>query len=217
MGLPRLSVGPRWACLTFVKSQARAILRTLRSSSWETRPRIYFFPSNFLVVEGASDQALANRALELEGARAGQVKVLSATGIDGVEDTITAIWRSLVPLWTSDSPYAKRVVALVDKPRNNDQMTRLRTNLKDRLFVLGHPTLEDYLPERLYAKAGEDKTTVLDELRRAQGNQGLTASIKARVSNSAAASIDASDLDSIPVIRDAVRMALSKAGRVCQT
>jgi predicted ATP-dependent endonuclease of OLD family len=39
-----------------------------------------FFPGNYLVVEGGSDQTIVERALELLGASRGAVKVLSAGG-----------------------------------------------------------------------------------------------------------------------------------------
>jgi hypothetical protein len=170
-----------------------------------------FFPGNFLVVEGASDQRVADRVLELQGVPRGKVKVLSAEGIDSISDTIGAVHRSLVPIWTADSPYAKRVVAMIDSGGNAATVGRLQRNLSKRLFILPAPSLEEYIPEALYAKAGEDKTSVMAELRAASGSYVVESATKARVSAGIAATMSDGDLALIPEIRDAVSKAVELA------
>jgi ABC-type cobalamin transport system ATPase subunit len=103
-----------------------------------------FFPGNFLVTEGASDQRIAERILELDKVEPGKVKVIAAGGIDVVGPMVAAIERSLVPLATHDSAYRAKVVAVVDRVPGPTRIARLERLVGDRLFVLGAESLEDF-------------------------------------------------------------------------
>ncbi len=108
-----------------------------------------FFPRNYLVVEGPSDQSICERVLRLLAPHdASTLKVLSAGGITRISGLIQAVLDSLLPLIVNDSPYAKRVVALVDAPPDTDQakVQDLGRFLADRLYILDSPSLEEYLP-----------------------------------------------------------------------
>jgi hypothetical protein len=80
-----------------------------------------FFPGNYLIVEGASDQLICAKAIELLGIQAGKVKVMAAGGMSKVGTDLAAVENSLKPLVMADSPYSGRVVALIDKPKPREQ------------------------------------------------------------------------------------------------
>jgi AAA domain, putative AbiEii toxin, Type IV TA system len=170
------------------------------------------FPGNYLVVEGSSDQQIVVRVLELLGAPQTKVKVLTAGGIDGVQGTVESVRRALVPVVVNDSPYAKRVVALIDKPDDPSKQNRLK-HLGNRLFVLDQPSIEEYLPEALYTSAERDKAEDLAEILRLKGTgdrQHLD-ELKREISTALAASLEEGDLSTIPLIRDAAQKAMDKA------
>src|SRR5438270_4275555 len=75
-----------------------------------------FFPNNFLIVEGATDQIIANKIMELKGIDKTKIKVVSASGINNVENILNAVYNSVLPFVVADSPYKDKVVALIDKP-----------------------------------------------------------------------------------------------------
>lgn len=109
-----------------------------------------FLPGNFLVVEGASDQEICNRILELTGVPAGTVKVLSAESITKVKNQISAVVEALRPIATSDSPYSSKIVALVDMPqdpvsKSSAQEISALLEKTGRYFELTAPSLEEYL------------------------------------------------------------------------
>jgi hypothetical protein len=170
-----------------------------------------FFPGNFLVVEGASDRRVVEKVLELIGAKAGNVKVLAARGIGEVAPAVSAIRRALVPLAQNDSPYGRTVVALVDKPPKDADLKRLRADLKERLVELPAPSLESYLPESLYQRAGMDKPKVLARIAvAARDKDHLELNrIKQEVSDGVAAILTKADLVLIPEALDAANRALS--------
>ena len=125
-----------------------------------------FFPNNFLIVEGATDQIIANKIMELKGIDKSKIKVVSASGIDNVENILNAVYNSVLPFVVSDSPYRNRIVALIDKPNTQGQQTyeRLQNLLDDRLFVLPEPSLEEFYPEELYERCGKVKADELREI-----------------------------------------------------
>jgi hypothetical protein len=116
-----------------------------------------FFPRNYIIVEGASDQEIVAKMLELLGMPT--IKVLSAQGIDTVRDTVASVLRALVPLVVNDSPYAERVIALIDQPKDPESanVQKLRQDLGDRLYTLEAPSIEEYMPAAIYEKARRDK------------------------------------------------------------
>jgi ABC-type multidrug transport system ATPase subunit len=171
-----------------------------------------FFPSNYLIVEGASDQVIVEKVLELLGDSA--VKVLSAQGVDEVRERLHSVVRALVPVIVNDSPYADRVVALIDEPLEDERATaeRLRNDLGERLHILGSPSIEEYMPAELYQRAGRDRDADLAELTRLRGAGNLIArrDLKRQVSTALAGVLDADDLDSVSIIAHAARQAIQQ-------
>lgn len=172
-----------------------------------------FFPANYLVVEGASDQIIAEKVLELLGAESPTIKVLSARGVDAVRDALESVYRASVPLIVNDSPYAGRVVALIDQPRDPESanIERLRETLQDRLFVLDQPTIEEYVPESIYTRAERSKEDDRAQLEALAGNRLKLALLKREISNALADAIEENDFDSIPIIVEAARRAIAEA------
>jgi hypothetical protein len=170
-----------------------------------------FFPRNYIVVEGASDQAIVERALDLLRVPSPTIKVLSARGIDAVRDAVESVVRALVPLVVSDSPYSARVVAIIDQPANpqHPNVEKLRRDLGDRLYELDKTTVEDYVPDEFYARAARSKEDDLEQLDRLRNDYGRQSALKREISTALADALDeASDLDLIPTIRDACRRAI---------
>lgn len=170
-----------------------------------------FFPRNYLIVEGASDQAIVEKALALLGTPSPTVKVLSAQGVDAVGDAVTSVVRAVVPLIVNDSPYAGRVVALIDAPRQpeSESVKKLKHDLTDRLFILNRPTIEEYMPEELYARAGRSKDADVQELYRLKDDYKAASEFKRVVSTSLANVLTEEDLFEISTITDAARKAAS--------
>jgi hypothetical protein len=170
-----------------------------------------FFPRNYVIVEGASDQVILSRVLELLGEPGSRIKVLSAQGISEVRQRASSVVRALVPLIINESPYAGRVVALIDEPRATDSASaeKLSADLEDRLYVLDKPTIEEYLPDDLYVRAERVKADDLAELARLIGNPSQRRDLKKAISDSIAAVLSVEDLDSIPTIHAAAKRAIS--------
>jgi energy-coupling factor transporter ATP-binding protein EcfA2 len=171
-----------------------------------------FFPANYLIVEGASDQVIVAKVLQLLGAESPSIKVLSAQGVDLVRNTVESVHRASVPLIVNDSPYAGRIVALIDEPSDpaSPSMVRLRGNLGDRLFLLNAPTIEEYIPEGLYAKAGRSKDDDLEGLQAATGNRAALTALKREISTELAAALTEDDLASLPIIVEAANRAIAE-------
>jgi hypothetical protein len=172
-----------------------------------------FFPGNYLVVEGASDQEIVTKVLTLLGSPPPTVKVLAARGIDAVRDAVEAVYRASVPMIVNDSPYAERVVALIDAPTHPEgqNMTRLKGALGDRLYELDAPSMEAYLPDSLYERAGRDKAEDASALTSVTGDRRKTAELKREISKAVAASMTHDDLAAIPTVAEAARRAISLA------
>jgi hypothetical protein len=170
-----------------------------------------FFPGNYLVVEGGSDQTIVERALVLLGASRGAVKVLSAGGIDAVRDTLTAVSLALRPLIVGDSPYAQRVIAMIDAPRDQDmhKVERLRADLGERLVELDHHSLEEEIPEALYVRAELDREELLQKIQRA--DYPTRRETKAEIARTISNHLALTDLDLIPRVKEAAELALHGA------
>jgi hypothetical protein len=125
-----------------------------------------FFPNNFLIVEGSSDQVILEKTLELLGTNPSAVKVISARGIDNAADTYKAMWNTLIPLIAGKSPYSQRVVVLVDQPNSGslDKLKKLQDTLNDRCLVLDKPSIEEYVPEEIYSAAGRNRELDLKQI-----------------------------------------------------
>jgi hypothetical protein len=171
-----------------------------------------FFPQNYLIVEGGSDQEIVEKALVLLGGEPGQVKVLSASGIDSVRDTMAAVETNLLPLIVHDSPHKGRVVAMVDKPRkppHEKLVDALEGELGERLVVLDKESIEDYLPDELYEQAELGKTEVLEKLEALKVNFRELQSYKGEVARAVAEKLTVDDLDRVQLIKQAAEKALA--------
>jgi energy-coupling factor transporter ATP-binding protein EcfA2 len=170
-----------------------------------------FFPSNYLIVEGASDQAIVEKVITLLGAPPPTIKVLAARGIDAVRDTVESVYRASVPLIVNDSPYKGRVVALVDEPRNPESQNfkKLDSALGDRLHILDAPSMEEYMPEAIYAHADRDKDA--DRTALANADRLGREALKTEISSALAEALTEADFDSIPTIVLAAQDAIDRA------
>lgn len=167
-----------------------------------------FFAGNYLVTEGASDQTITERVLELLGVEPGRVKVLAAGGIGKVKRSLTAITLSLVPIVVDDSPYADKVVAMIDKPAEGaKELQELGHHLGDRLFVLSEPSIEEYLPDPLYERAARNKADDIARIAELKSQLQELRKFKQELSQQLAAVLTAADLGEIPAIRDAAMRA----------
>lgn len=168
-----------------------------------------FLPGNFLIVEGASDQTICNRAAKLMGISSNVVKILSATGIDKTEGLVKSIENTLRLLIADYSPYAKRIVTLLDAPNSETKkiVADIQKFIGDRCFLLTEDSLEKYVPESLYQSAGLMKEKVLVELERAKGNQYDYSSMKATISNQLAEKLEYSHLENMPIVKQALEKA----------
>jgi hypothetical protein len=170
-----------------------------------------FFPRNYVIVEGASDQAIVMRVLDLLGHPSPTIKVLAARGVDAVRDAVEAVYRASVPLFVNDSPYAGRVVALIDQPnRESENLRRLRNALGDRLFELDQSSIERYIPEEVYARANRNRDDDLAELDRLRTDRAGKDRLKQEISGAIAAALTEEDFDSIPIIIEAARRAIAE-------
>jgi predicted ATP-dependent endonuclease of OLD family len=181
-----------------------------------------FFPSNFLIVEGSSDQVVCEKVATLLRIPTGRVKIISAQGIDNVSDAYKSIKNTLVPLLADHSPYSKRVVVLLDRPSSDASRSvdEIQNALKERCIVLDEPSLEEYVPEDLFDMAGRNKAFDLDNLKEkttehkyAKKDETLKAlrELKKEISSALATALRHEDLDKIPKIRDAVKLASDRA------
>jgi len=124
-----------------------------------------------------------------------------------VRDTLTAVSLALRPLIVGDSPYAERVVAMVDAPREQDvhRVERLRQDLGERLVELDHQSLEEEIPEELYARGGLDREDLLRQI--VQANYARRREIKAEIARTIAGHLGPADLDLLPRVKEAAELA----------
>ncbi len=168
-----------------------------------------FFPGNFLIVEGSSDQVIVEKVRNLLSLTASKVKVLSATGVENVPATVTAVHRVLVPIVMRDSPYAQKVVAIVDQPIDPalPAIKELQRILGPRLFVLDRPSIEEYVPEAVYSRIGRNRAEDIKRIVDLKGKHTELSALKKALSQQIASGLTADDLGSLPVIVAAVREA----------
>ncbi len=168
-----------------------------------------FFPGNFLVVEGSSDQIIVEKVRALLTIGASKVRVLSATGVDNVPATVEAICKMLVPVVTRDSPYARKVVTLIDRPSDPSPhaVEELRRVLGPRLFELSAPSIEEYVPEGVYARAGRNKSEDIERIAALRGEYPELAAFKKALSQQIASQLTVEDLTDLAIIASAVRAA----------
>jgi len=164
-----------------------------------------FFPNNFLIVEGATDQIIANKIMELKGIDKTKIKVVSASGIDNVENILNAVYNSVLPFVVSDSPYKNRIVALIDKPNKKGQQTyeKLQNILSDRLFELSEPSLEEFFPEELYTRCNKIKADELREIAKAKDHMEKKR-LKTDLANAIAKTLTRDDLPTFGILVAAI-------------
>jgi hypothetical protein len=169
-----------------------------------------FFPGNFLIVEGSSDQAVVGKVRDLLDVSASGIKVLSAAGIDNVPSGVDAVSRVLVPVVMRDSPYANKVVAMIDLPPDPKPpaVGELRRVLGDRLFVLDKPSIEEYIPEGIYTRIGRNKSDDIQQIAELRNKYHELIAFKKELSQQIAAQLTAADLTDLPIIVEAVRRAV---------
>jgi hypothetical protein len=141
------------------------------------------------------------------------IKVLAAGGIDEVVPSVKAVERALTPLSTSDSPYASSTVALVDGPNefNRGTVEEIGRVLGDRLVVLPDSSLEEYLPDGLYERAGREKAQVLRDVAGAREDYGRLRRLKGEVADAIRAVLTAEDLELLPDLKRAVDLAVERS------
>lgn len=179
-----------------------------------------FLPDNYMLVEGGSDQIIAQKIYELIRGKHKdrEIRILSCTGLSNVAPTAAAIRHTFLPIFEGLSPYSKTTIALIDKLRTGDKEHKkiheiLEKTFKDtegRLFILNEDSLEKYLPEELYKKAGMVKTDEVEKVNTATTDTEKDA-IKKVISNKIAAIVSEEDLELLPHFLNAVESALKKA------
>jgi predicted ATP-dependent endonuclease of OLD family len=171
-----------------------------------------YFPSNFLIVEGVSDQIICEKIMDLLNIESRKVKVISAKGIDNIGPSYQAIKNTLIPLIvnTPPSPYSDKVTVLVDTYHDKKHLDELERNLKDRFFVLDQQSIEEYIPEIIYAKAGMDKEKKLLEITNNKSDFDKLNKIKKDISVAIVSVLEEVDLKYVPIIVKAIKTAEEK-------
>lgn len=170
-----------------------------------------FFPGNFLMVEGSSDQVIVERIRDLLGVPASRLKVMAAGGVGAVPSGVDAVSRILVPVVMRDSPYARKVVALIDRPPepNPPAVGELRRVLEDRLFILDQPSVEAYIPDEIYTRIGRNKSDDIQQMEALKTAYTQMTAFKKELSQQIASQLSETDLANLPVIVAAVKKAVA--------
>ncbi|MCX6811764.1 MAG: AAA family ATPase [Candidatus Berkelbacteria bacterium] len=197
--------------VTFEKINSEDELSTLTFNLLGNELADLFFPENFLIVEGLSDQVITEKALALiDEEQAKNIKVLSAGGdATKTKKTLSAIEDNLKPLLAINSPYKERVVVMIDNQgKNNPVVASLKEYLKDHLVELDKQSIEEYVDPSIYEKSGLVKDEVINNIRTNKSNQKELNEIKKDVSSKIAESLTPEDLEKIPLIKEAAEKAL---------
>jgi predicted ATPase len=167
-----------------------------------------FLPGNFLVVEGAFDQAICEKIARILDFSARQVKVLSSGGVNNGE-RLHAVENNLKNLIDAYSPYKERVCALINAPHDNNEtsVNEIEPVLGNRCFVLPEDSMEKYIPQGIYAKAGLNRDEVLADFESLKSQPRKRDSKKREVSVKLAQAISTDDLRELDVIVKALESA----------
>ena len=166
-----------------------------------------FFPGNFLMVEGAFDQAICEKVAKILDFSARQVKVLSSNGVANAE-LVHAVENNLKSLIAAYSPYKERVCALINPPNgSNEGVNEIEPVLGNRCFVLPEDSMEKYIPKGIYAKAGLNRDEVLADFESLKAQPKKRDSKKREVSVKLAQAISTDDLGELDVIVKALESA----------
>lgn len=167
-----------------------------------------YFPENYLIVEGTSDQIICEKVQKILSIDKALIKVLSASGIDNIKNTYGSVVNSLRPLVVNSSPYAKRIVALVDaSDTSSNNYLEISKTLKERLFTLTDESLEEYIPEQLYKQAGRDKVVDLSRIVELRNDHTKLGQYKKVISNDVASILDSTNISGLQIIVDALQSA----------
>ena len=168
-----------------------------------------FLPGNFLVVEGAFDQAICEKIAKILDFSAQQVKVLSSGVVDNAERLVHPVENNLKSLIAAYSPYKERVCALITAPNdsNKTRVTEIEPLLGNRCFVLPEDSMEKYIPNGIYAKAGLNRDEVLADFESLKSQPKMRNSKKREVSVKLAQAISTDDLRELDVIVRALESA----------
>lgn len=180
------------------------------------------FPANFLIVEGSSDETICKGVADLLDVPTNKVKIIAARGLDNISNSLTAIENTLIPLKIDYSPYSNKVVAILDKPLTESSQIRvdsIKRALAGRCTILPNATLEDYLPDALYTKAGRDKSADLNALENIKKETNISKQaryvkqneLKNNIATSIADSIQVEDLLLIPELVNSLKLAAQLA------
>ena len=173
-------------------------------------PNDLFFPKNYLIVEGSSDQVILEKMLELRKIEKSKIKVIAARGISEVGHYSHSLSNALTPYVMKESIYKKTIVALIDLPTSDDskkEAKEIGKELKSRLVTLPVESLEKYLPEKLFKRVGRVKNTDLAKLKGLKGNYELESKLKTEISNQIASGMKVSDLEDLTRINSAIEKA----------
>jgi predicted ATP-dependent endonuclease of OLD family len=180
-----------------------------------------FLPTNYLIVEGPSDQVIVQKVLELVDQTDKVVQVVSAGGITNVANKFSAVCEQALPLVMGTSPYKSRVTCLIDKCDESDggqarAVTELKRELGDRLLELDDPTIEEYMHDDIYRAAGLNKAEKLAEIEAikqasmTKENKKIAIDkVKKDISLAISANLVEEHLTRISKITDAVKKALN--------
>lgn len=168
-------------------------------------------PDNFVFLEGASDEVIFKKVASLI-APSNQIKTVSCGGAGKTKAMVECFERNMRPLTASDkNPYSKKLVVLLDKP--NAELQKLADELNglldDRYFELEAESIEEYMPEDFYTKVGLKKDEEIAKIKAAKGNFAQESRLKKDLSIALEKQIEATDLDKIPLLVDAVKKALA--------
>jgi predicted ATP-dependent endonuclease of OLD family len=167
-----------------------------------------YFPENYLIVEGTSDQIICERLQELLNINKNRIKVLSASGIDNIKNTYRSVVNSLKPLVINGSPYAKKIVALVDATdKSSSNYIEIKKTLNSRLYTLPNDSLEEYLSEEFYELAGRNKDEDLAKIAQLKSDHLQLGQFKKEISNAIAPILTEANISSLQVMIDALKKA----------
>lgn len=168
-----------------------------------------FFPENYVIVEGASDQVMMEKALKLiDAEKAKNLKVVAANSVGRVNNVAAKIEDMLRPI-LAGSPYKEKVVVLVDKPNEECKATvdGIKKYLKKRCFILKEESLEESLPDELYQRAGLNKVNEMAVIKNEKDYKKLFEK-KKEISTKITEILTTEDLETIPEIKEAAEAAL---------
>lgn len=169
-----------------------------------------FFPNNFLIVEGATDQMITERVAQLLNIGPYQVKILSSRGVSSANRLYTALSDTLVPLISHQNPYKEKVVIMIDDKngKNSDDFERLKNQFGNRFFHLTEKSLEEYLPDGLYTRAGRSKNDDIFFLNDTEKSDTEKENLKVQIAKQLSSVMRKEDLLQLDVIASALQKAV---------